>query len=739
MSANAHDGSRLSGWLGAAVVGLVLLATLHSCKTVDTWEEDRSIPFSPDDRAIAYQHDGAVYVARTQGDKHRRIFESSKDVVVSTPHWAPGQRAVVFAVAVGEQDPTGGLLEYELWYWPAPQDIWTAETRGNEGDSVELPVNWRPAKPVKLLSAHCRDEMQIRADTLFAWHPDGSRVLFLDTDALNTQTVWSFDVNTGARVTAAPVGAASLAFSMAPQGDQLHVATADAAPTALWVGPVGADERAWQQIESTPGPRRVPELVLYDAGAAAGESVLYDLRPRLGVWSPDAQWLAHTRLRDEAPGEATDAGARPGFELVLTPLARDEPQRVVAVAGGRTRDLHWRPGGTNLALLSGEKLLVVDPRSGAVTTLSGVLEVERFMGWSDPGNHLAYLILAEAFDPTSALLPTGHQVVWAPAARHNLMVAEADGTVPHSRFGLMNIAAAQWGNKTEKLSFWASYLPTVSLLPPGDPAAVLDLETDRIRWYPTNIAEYAHVGHYYLLNEEFQAAAQQYGNALGKITDRDREEDPSLASWIHLWRGIARLAAANETGAAQDLDFVREHTAVPSDDDTPPDEAPAWDEAVLRDLVADRNILSTMLSMGQVQLAVDQADRIAEVDGDARRIQALCYLALVYDSVGQRHLFTDRVIQQLLPVALTSQQVPGELAEALIAYYLAAVVEPANLRQLPDRSKTNLGAMLAELAESARVSRPQQALELSSAAVVFYREAGATAAELELLSMTAKR
>ena len=733
MNSSERDISRsLQGLLGAAIACL-MFGTFYGCNTGSVkWEEDRSILFSPDDRAIAYHHRGAIYIARTQGDQHRRIFARSSGSIVSTPHWAPGQRAVVFAVSDLKKDPESALLTYELWSWPAPEEIWTSESSGAKGDSVELPVKWTPRTPRKLLSAHCRAEMQIKADALFAWHPDGNRVLFLDTDASGLQRVFSFDVNTHERHLTAPIGAASLAFSISPQGDRLHLAAADAEQTTLWVGSIGADEGSWENIESTPGPRRVPALVVKDALTAGGEVLLYDLRPRLGIWSPDSQWLAHTRLPADAATATAGAEPRAEFELVMTAVAKDEPPRSAAVSGDQTRDLHWRPGGRKLALLSDKNLLVLDPQSGAVTELSGVLGVERFMGWSDPGDHMAYLIMAEDFVGTSALLPTGHEVRWAPADRHNLMVAQADGTLPENRFGLMNISAAQWGNKTAKLSFWATYLPTVSLLLLGDPAAVLDLETDAIRWYPTDIAEYAHVGHYYLLNDQFEEAVAQYSDALGKITDRD--ENRVLESRIRLWRGIARHASGDESGAALDLNFVRDNT-VPDNVDVG---APVWNATVLRNLVADRDVLSTMLSMGQVQLALDEAGRIIEEDEDARRIQALCYLALVHSSVGQHEVFTDRVVGMLIPEALESEQVPKELADSLVTYYLAAILNSANQSLLSDQSKKRFGERLTELSDAIRATRPQQAANLSRSAVVFYREAGATAAELELLKVLAE-
>jgi tetratricopeptide (TPR) repeat protein len=296
----------------------------------------------------------------------------------------------------------------------------------------------------------------------------------------------------------------------------------------------------------------------------------------------------------------------------------------------------------------------------------------------------------------------------------------------------MNISAARWGNQSAKLSFWATYLPTVSLLPPGDPAAVLNLETDKISWYPTDIAEYAHVGHYYLLNEEFDEAAEQYSDALRKI-DRDDEEHRLLLSSIRLWRGIARLASGNEAGAAQDLSFVRENTVLPSANATETDDMAAWDERVLRDLATDREVLSTMLSMGQVQLAVDEAGKIIEADEDARRIQSVCYLALVYSSLGKHQTFTDHVVDKLIPAALESKQVPESSADALIAHYSRAIVDPANLRQLSNPDKNRFAQMLTEHSELTRTNSPKRAAMLLRSATWLYREAGATAAESDLL------
>ena len=167
-------------------------------------------------------------------------------------------------------------------------------------------------------------------------------------------------------------------------------------------------------------------------------------------------------------------------------------------------------------------------------------------------------------------------------------------------------------------------------------------------------------GHYYLLHGQFEEASTRYTEALERIADPAREENRLLASRIHLWRRIARLASGDRGGAASDLSFVRKHTVVPRPEAEEPGRTgeQGWDENVLRDLVADRDTLSTMLSMGKVQLAVEEAGRVVEQDGDARRIQALCYLALVDSSLGQREVFTEGVIGKLLPELLESEQIP---------------------------------------------------------------------------------
>ena len=293
---------------------------------------------------------------------------------------------------------------------------------------------------------------------------------------------------------------------------------------------------------------------------------------------------------------------------------------------------------------------------------------------------------------------------------------------------MMNIEAAQWGNQSAKLSFWATYLPTVTLLPPGDPAAVLDLNQDSVRWYPTNLAEYAHVGHYYLLNGDAEQAIAQYSDALRKVRDVQESEFPSLPRNLRVWRGVAYFAADERMSADRDFANVLESTVV-----DPEDAEGEWDVELMRSLTADRDILSTMISMGYVAAATGYARALADPSAGARRIQALCYLSLVYGSLGQHEAYSENLVQALLPALLTSPEMHAENVVEMLEAYLDGLTEHENIAQLDDAAKLWHGASLATLAQSHPVHRDR----LLRASMAFYRGAGDIAAETEILQSIA--
>ena len=708
--------------LPTLLAGILMMAIVVGCLSggPTRWEPERKIPFSPDDRAIAYTHRDAVYVARSQGDKHRKIFTAEPAQLISTPHWAPGQRGILFVVSTGARDEFSGNIGYEVHFWEAPENIWTDDESSAKGDTVELPERWNPGPTKRLFRAEAMNAVQIPADALIEWHPDGQQVIYLDTTA-GRQLVKAFDRQSGTSRIVSPISNRSLAFSVSADGEYLQVASRGTGSTELWVGPFDESMADWRRIEDRSGPRAVPREEMPTASQDEDPIWLFDLRPQLAKWSPDSLWLAHMRSID-AESESSDD--HESVDVVLTPVDTPDEQRSFSFPDDRLNDLHWEPGSARLGFLDGSDLLVIETSTGAQTDLAGALEVERFIGWSKTGDQLAYLLSTEYFKSTNSLLPTGHIVRWAPTDRHNLVVARHDGTLPKSRFNMMNIEAAQWGNQSAKLSFWATYMPSVSLLPPGDPAAVLDLDKDSIRWYPTDLAEYAHVGHYYLLNGEADQAIAQYSDALRKVDDTTDDEMPLLARNLNLWRGVAYRATDDRASA--DLDFVnaQENTIV-----EPEDAAGDWNADLLRTLTADRDILSTMISMGYVPIATEYAREIADNDTDMRRIQALCYLSLVYDSLGQHDAYTENIVEAMLPTLLASPTMPAEGTNEMLEWYLDGLTAHENIAQLEDAAKLRHGASLVTLAQS----NPDHGNSLLRASSVFYRGAGDMAAETSIL------
>jgi hypothetical protein len=723
----------------AALLLLALPLTGQSCATT-SWEEDRGIPFSPDDRAVAYQHRGSIYIARTQGDAHHQIYAAEgAGAVVGSPRWAPDQRAVAFAVSGGEPDETG-RVPYTVWFWPAPQAIWESVREGSQSDTATLPTRWSPADPRKIVEAHSLASVQVRAGAVIEWHPDGESILFLDTDDAQRQSVRSVEVGTGATSEASPIRAANLAFGVSPDGHHLLCAAEDPEldRSGLWLGPMGSGPDAWQRIEPRPGPRSVPSLSLEAKPGEENGRLLLDLRPRLGAWSARSTQLAYIRLAAGSDGEPEEDSVEPTHWLVISPVpARGEPH-LIALSGAVPHDLHWSKDGVRVGFLANRELVVVDGASGEAIRLGGVQRVEDFIGWSATGDRMAYLTPADQFPAAYAMLPSGTILIWQPAQRHNLVVAREDGTTPESRFSGMQINAARWAHAKPKLSFWATYLPTVTDLAPGDPAAVLDVEDGTLSWYPTDVFEYAQVGHYYLLNGRCREAADFYGDALEGLGDEEDEAD--LSAQLHLWRGISRLQLGNGRGAAADLSYFREHLRSSADaelQEAAREERPPADWAGRPDLEADRILLSTLLSMNQVPLAAQEARSMTEDLEPARSVQAHAFLALIEQATGDVDRFAERMVENVLPGILALEEANPERIEEVVGANLEILTADEMVRLLSEETGRKTLRALLDLSASASPSHPEAARDLALGASLLARDYRDVASELEALRLLA--
>ena len=731
---------RISLLLSLSATLLILLG----CVSEPRWKEDRSISFSPDDKAIAYRHRGAIYVARARGDDHRRIYQAEEGSSVSSPRWSPNREGLAFAVSTGEANSETGKIDYSIWFWRAPQEIWESSRQKVSGkDSVALPEDWSPSKPIRIATGRCFSSVQITGDALLAWDPKGNRILFLDTNGRSRQRVVAVNLGDRKQEQVSPVESRSLAFAQNPDGRFLVCAAEDpdASMRGLWLGPLGAGMDKWERIEPNPGPRVVPSEPIFSRSESGSSQELYDLRPRLGAWSANSKRLAFIRiaasnvktdggrkLTEDSPGE----GQKPESAIVVISINGVGKPRVFPLSGDVETGLKWSPKRLRLGFLSGNELVLLDTESGKMTNLSGAVSVQRFVGWSSEGMNIAYLTPQPQFRVSMMPLPEGHRVLWGPTERHNLIVADGDGIHPKSRFSGMNVSFARWGNKTRKLSFWATYLPSVNLLPPGDPAAVLDVEDNTIRWYPTSVEEYAQVGHYYLLNGRYADALDRYSEAF-KLLETEDAESP-IAGQIHLWRALCQIGSRNRREVRKELNSFRRVLVL---EETESGNRPAagnlLPELLRRNLLADRLLLASLLSMNQPVLAGQEAGRISAETSGYRALQAECFQALIDQSTSDANRFAERVTTRILPLALGSHPSAAD-PEAFVTRILTLLLRDSILRGMASKTRHRTIGRLLGLATAQKQSRPETSARLSSAAAVICRESGDMKGELATLS-----
>jgi len=609
---------------------------------------------------------------------------------------------------------------------------------------VHLPNDWSPAPPTVLATLHCRDTVQIAGDALFAWR-GVEQVVCLDTGPDNKQRIITLRLKEKKKERVSPVAAASLAFMLSPDGKWLACAAADDGPavSGLWYGPLEPNPEQWKRVETQVGPRTVPQLPVGRDAEQDRPVYLYDLRPRLGAWSPNSKWLAYLRAspvpaaEEREPSGSTDDSPEPQVTrhtVVVMPVDGGGRATELPVPQGIPTDLHWSPTGLRLGFLASRQLIIHDASNGKATSLAGAARVETFIGWSAEGRHLAYLTPQCGFRTVQMALPKGHLVTWGPADRHNLVIAQGDGSHPANRFNGMNVTFARWAHKAPKLSFWATYLPTVNLLPPGDPAAVLDVEDNTVKWYPTDIGEYAQVGHYYLLNDRYEDALGQYDKALEMLDEQASDE--SLGAQLCLWRAVCRLGLLQRREAEEALGKFRQLCAAVDAESGAEDDAPEDDpllaglSAALR---ADRILLSTLLSMNQVGLAAQEAKSLATIDPGPRRLQAHCFLALIEQAASDADHFAWRVTARIIPEALALDHAEPMGTEALVGSALTVLLEERTLTAMSDGAKLQAAERLQELSGATGPARAAVGKSLARAGALLYRDLDELEREADLL------
>ena len=316
---------------------------------------------------------------------------------------------------------------------------------------------------------------------------------------------------------------------MLPPAEHVALGSAPGRPRHALLGGAGSDSGLW--VEGDVTWWRVPD-------SAPDAPHLETLRRCVPRWSRDGAKLAFVGGGSVRVCDIASRRTETWFRSELPQGAALFPAPPLSAG------LHWHPDGTRVGLIDGTQLVTVGP-SGKVEALTGadnslvlvpvplaaapvvawvVNELTRvnhsvvaFAGWDGSGRRMAYV----ATEP----LPYKAGAVWAalfvpnPPARTAVRVANADGANPKSVVSGLRATFPHWSPTDSRLSVWLTVEPPYRLadgrvgMPPGDPAALLDLNTGKLEWLPVNGTEHAQIGHVELRAGRLAAALRRFDDA----------------------------------------------------------------------------------------------------------------------------------------------------------------------------------------------------------------------------------
>jgi hypothetical protein len=519
--------------LGFFALGLFSLSATGCGQGV---QGDRSIHFSNDGTNVSFQNgkDG-VFVADPVTGKPRKIFEPDNHIIAaSTPVWSPAGTKLIFTTAVladggvrqegaTDQNPAGETL--------APREIVYTCWLRDESDGPDKAAN------VKLFEAECHHTGYVGANLAVRWHPKGDRILYLDKTAPHRLSLFQFELKTKKTSRVFDHDAEAMVFDVDKTGSYLDVVAGGlqsisvtlpkgnviGGPVAtnpsvdgLWLCPLDKDD--WWHVPDS-----------HELARADFSSIIERLRASLPAWTPDGKRFAF----------ATSTGGKNEEPVRHKLQLGDAAQRTVTVLSEGDdpyRDLNWSADGDRLGFVRGREtgdLNILQIKDKQLTQARKT-DVVRFSGWDHAGKHLAYVVaepIANDSPWTTLLLPE-------PGARNAVYLADADGKQPGKVvFSGLRVTVPKWSPTEEKLSLWLTFMPThPSLLskmfgvgmPPGDPAATLDVTSGQLTWLPTNAFEKAQVGHYHLIRKEYEQGWKWYAEAERDLKPDDKNKAQPL-------------------------------------------------------------------------------------------------------------------------------------------------------------------------------------------------------------------
>ncbi len=657
-----------------ALPAFIALVFLSGCGQ-EPVREDRAADWSRGGDAVAFQHDTeGVYVAGKDGQGLTRIFEPDASVLAtSRPLYSPTDGRLIFTTAYdpeGQQRPSKDLFpslaEGNIVHQrPVKYTCWLRDEATDEK---------QPA-PRELFQASCEHVGYIAAGLAVRWHPDGRRIVFVDSDRTGNHqhSVYEFDLRTLKTRSVFPQRADAVIFDFTHGGSHLVCVTGFAGDpndgarsraevAGIWIGSPDDDKSWWKAS----GTERL----------AAGElpSLIEGLRASRPAWTDDDQRFASVA---SDPTTGKDQSVR--SLLQMTNVATRKTQTVHQIEG-TFADLHWSSDGKMLGFIerlpAGASSLRIYELDGKISEPIESRSVRRFAGFDKTGSRLAYVVADETGLPASDqewnfILPPDRM------ARDTVVVTETGDTISRRDvFSGMRVTFPFWSPQENRLSLWLTFSPRYRSLFsilfrwglwPGDPAATLDLTTGDVAWMAVSPAEELQIGHYYLLKRDYARAWEWYEKANAKLPARRAPRDlmefvntigAPERSQLFEYHCLQQLER-NDDARARLTDF--EQTFFPAPPAAGEPAAQVLDD-ILRQFGPQAELLKQLLHdlyVAEVFLSIDAPEagigflqeQIARSETDSQRLSGAVALAQVLLAAGRREDYLKVCSRQILPLA----------------------------------------------------------------------------------------
>lgn len=515
------------------------------CSSGEPVREDRTIRFSGAGNAVGFQHgqDG-VYIADRKNGSLRKIFTPDENTLaVSTPLWAPDSKRVIFTTARnGEERSEQQSISFRQEWDENPDGrmftkravvftCWLQEQAREE----EL------SKPAKLFEAKCDHVGYIAANLAVRWHPAKNQICYIDQTASNRHGLFSFDLKTEHIQRIFPHDVGSLIFDWTNNGSHLVCVVGDDekvnSVNGIWIGI--PDREEWWHV---PGSDFL--------NIENRNSIIETLRWMRPTFADDGNRFLFVSQKPKTPEVKPNAAESKSNRFVLSrgDIAVRKAD-VLFESEQRLSDPRWSPNEEHFGFVQGttRPTLHVTDSDGNISKPVNDKPVRRFAGWDSTGQHLAYV--------AQESMPDVAQETWAflfvpnPSGRDVVYLTDGKGSTPgRSIFSGMRVSFPHWSPDEKKLSMWATFVPKYRSwlsflfnfgLRPGDPAAILDVETGDINWMAVNADEKSQIGNYHLLKGNFQEAKRWYEEAEQGYPE---PKQISLEDVFEAPRGLRRFA-----------------------------------------------------------------------------------------------------------------------------------------------------------------------------------------------------